>query len=228
MDGVIGGGHGPANLEATGPRRVSPVAADTAGEDYTDRLLRKETVWWKRALDVQRPYRWNLRRLGLGFTLDLGCGLGRNLAHLGGSGVGIDHNPTSVATCRARGLEAYTPEGFAASERNRPGTFDTLLASHLVEHLDPDAARALLLDHVPLVKPDGRLLLITPQRRGYASDPTHVTYVDLDGLESLATDLGATVERRFSFPFPWPAVGRVFTYNEFVVLAHWSAGSAHR
>jgi len=196
------------------------MGTGTAGGDYTERLLRKETAWWKRALDVQRPYRWNLKRLEPGFTLDLGCGLGRNLNHLGGDGVGIDHNPTSVATCRERGLEAYTPEEFRASARNRPGTFDSLLAAHLVEHLDPATARALLADHLPLVRPGGKLILITPQERGYASDATHVTYLDLTALEALAHDLGTTVERRFSFPFPTPLVGKVFTYNEFVVVAH--------
>lgn len=194
------------------------MANGTAGGDYTQRLLRKETAWWKRALDVQRPYRWNLRRLDPGFTLDLGCGLGRNLGHLGGHGVGIDHNPTSVATCRDRGLEAYTPEEFAASPRNEPATFDSLLAAHLVEHLEPEAARDLLRRHLPLVKVGGKLILITPQERGYASDVTHVAYVDLAGLESLVHALGATVERRFSFPFPWAVVGKVFTYNEFVVV----------
>lgn len=196
------------------------ATAGTAGEDYTERLQRKGTAWWKRALDVQRPYRWNLRRLEPGFTLDLGCGLGRNLAHLGGDGVGIDHNPTSVAACRAAGLEAYTPDEFAATAHaQQPGTFDSLLAAHLVEHLPTDDAVTLLRDHLPFVRPGGKVILITPQARGYASDATHVTYVDDDGLRRLARALGLTVERSFSFPFPSTAVGRFFTYNEFVLVA---------
>lgn len=198
----------------------------TAGEEYTERLQRKGTAWWKRALDVQRPYRRNLRRLEPGFTLDLGCGLGRNLAHLDGNGVGIDHNPTSVAACRAAGLEAYTPEEFAASERSQHATFDTLLAAHLVEHLPRDEAVALLRDHLGFVKPGGKIILITPQRRGYASDATHVVYVDFAGLEAITSALGLAVERRFSFPFPWPAIGRVFTYNEFVMVARLSSTQA--
>src|SRR4051812_13144072 len=169
---------------------------------YTDRLRGKEAVWWKRLLDVQRPYRWNLRRLDLGFTLDLGCGLGRNLQHLEGRGVGVDHNPTSVAECRARGLEAYTPEDFLASERARPGAFDSLLAAHLVEHLPADDGLELMRTYLPYVRDGGRVVLITPQRRGYASDPTHVRYVDAAALRTMAGDLGLSVDRVFSFPFP--------------------------
>jgi SAM-dependent methyltransferase len=197
--------------------------ASTEDRSYTDRLRRKEGAWWKRALDVQRPYRWNLRRLGLGFTLDLGCGLGRNLQHLEGTtpglaAVGVDHNPTSVAECRARGLTAFTPEEFLASEFARPATFDSLLAAHLVEHLTPDDAAALLETYLPFVRDGGRVVLITPQTRGYASDPTHVTYVDDDGAKALLTRIGVTPDRSFSFPFPAAAVGKVFTYNEFVTL----------
>lgn len=192
----------------------------TRAKAYTDRLHQKEAAWWKRALDVQRPYRWNLRRLDPGFTLDLGCGLGRNLAHLDGSGVGIDHNPTSVAVCRDRGLEAYTPDEFAeCAHAQSPPAFDTLLAAHVVEHLPTEDATTLLRRYLPHVRAAGKVILITPQRRGYESDPTHVRYVDAASLETLVGDLGLAMERTFSFPFPWPVVGRVFTYNEFVAVA---------
>src|SRR3954452_12417168 len=109
--------------------------ADTRGDAYTDRLNRLESVWWKRLLDVERPYRWYLQRLQLGFTLDVGCGVGRNLINLDGNGVGVDHNQTSVAEARSRGLTAMTPDDFAASEYARPGRFDTLLLAHVVEHM---------------------------------------------------------------------------------------------
>lgn len=55
----------------------------TAGADYAERLQTLETKRWKTLLDVQRPYRWNLRRLDLKRTLDVGCGIGRNLRNLG-------------------------------------------------------------------------------------------------------------------------------------------------
>jgi 2-polyprenyl-3-methyl-5-hydroxy-6-metoxy-1,4-benzoquinol methylase len=185
---------------------------------YAERLARLETVWWKRWLDVQRPYRWNLRRLEPGFTLDLGCGLGRNLTHLDGNGVGIDHIEESVATARARGLQAFTPEEFATSALAAPGRFDSLLCAHVVEHLGGGDAVALLEPYLASVKPGGKVILITPQERGFRSDPTHVTFVDFDALDALVRTLGLRPETTRSFPFP-RATGRVFTYNEFVMVA---------
>ena len=48
-------------------------------------------------------YRWNLRRLDLGFTLEIGCGIGRNLEHLDGNGIGIDHNEEAVRIAHTGG-----------------------------------------------------------------------------------------------------------------------------
>ena len=45
----------------------------------------------------------------------LKCGVGRNLANLGGDGVGVDHNADAGAACRERGFIAYTVDEFAAS-----------------------------------------------------------------------------------------------------------------
>jgi 2-polyprenyl-3-methyl-5-hydroxy-6-metoxy-1,4-benzoquinol methylase len=188
----------------------------TEGHDYTKRLKSLESGW-KRWLDVQRPYRLHLQRLGLGFVLDVGCGLGRNLLHLGGNGVGIDHNPHSVAVARQRGLAAFTPEEFATSSYGTGEQFDTILLSHVAEHLEKPQLLALLRTYLPSLRPGGRVLFITPQERGFASDPTHVTFMDFGLLAAVAIEAGLAVERQYSFPFP-RFMGRLFTYNEFVVV----------
>ena len=63
--------------------------SESLTDAYADRL-KARLVWWKRALDVQAPYRWNLRRLKPGFMLDVGCGLGRNLELVLGVCVVVD------------------------------------------------------------------------------------------------------------------------------------------
>ncbi|MFI7024938.1 class I SAM-dependent methyltransferase [Micromonospora sp. NPDC049900] len=190
----------------------------TEGEDYTHRLQKLGGARWKQLLDVQAPYRWNLRRLGLGRTLDVGSGLGRNLVNLGAGAVGVDHNPTSVAHTRSLGLEAYTTEEFFRSAHARPDAFDSMLAAHLLEHMPAEQAREVVASYLPFVRPGGRAVFITPQERGYDSDASHVRFVGFGEAAETCRELGLTVLRQYSFPFPRIA-GRVFTYNEFVTVA---------
>lgn len=191
---------------------------DTAGADYAARLRRLEGAWWKRLLGVQAPYRWNLRRLKLGRTLDVGCGIGRNLINLGPDSIGVDHNPDSIATARERGLRAYTVEEFLASEYATPDGFDALLVAHVVEHMPEGDAKQVVGMYLPYLRPGGRVLFITPQERGYASDHTHVRFCGFGEVSALARDLGLEPVRQYSFPFGrW--AGKAFTYNEFNVLA---------
>jgi len=190
----------------------------TDAPDYAERLKTLEQARWKRWLDVQAPYRWNVRRLGLGRTLDVGCGLGRNLAHLDGAGVGVDHNAASVAVARERGFVAYTPDEFFASEDARKGSFDSLLAAHVVEHMSEEDAIGLLRTYLPYVRKGGKVVVITPQEKGYTTDATHVRFCGFAEVTALCEAVGLAVVRQYSFPFPRP-VGRVFPYNEFVTLA---------
>ncbi len=200
--------------------RVAAVAAgdgDTAAEAYTRRLAARSGAGWKRVLDVQAPYRWNLRRLlGDRPTLDVGCGIGRNLVNLPPGSVGVDHNPTSVQVCRDSGLTAFTVDEFLA--RGTEHRYAGMLAAHLVEHLPPGAAAEVLRSYLPFLEPGAVVVLICPQERGFASDPTHTDFVDQAALGALAGELGLGLARQYSFPLP-RFTGRVFTYNEFVTVA---------
>jgi len=205
----------PRTRVAAGARsRLAPMPADTGTDAYAARLVGLQDRGWKRRLRRLDPYRWNIRRLCTGRTLDLGCGIGRCLAHLDGRGVGVDHNPEAVRVARSRGLRAVLP----GELDEPPGSFDTLLVSHVLEHLDADAGAELLRAHLDWIRPGGRVVLITPQERGQASDPTHVRLVDAAAAHDLCARVGLVVERTSSFPFPrW--AGRLWIYNETVVVA---------
>lgn len=190
----------------------------TTGADYAERLATRESTWWKRALDVQRPYRWNLRRQGLGRTLDVGCGIGRNLQTLGPDSIGVDHNASSVAIARQRGLNALTVEEWENSPESAPGRFDSILLAHVIEHMPEPDAVALMEMYLPSLKPGGSVFYICPQERGYATDHTHVRFTDGEDLADLSRKVGLVPDKWFSFPFPrW--AGKVFTYNEFCLRA---------
>lgn len=190
----------------------------TSEKGYADRLVDLQTARWKRLIPVQLPYGWNLRRLDLGRTLEIGCGIGRNLEHLKGNGVGVDHNADAVTVARSRGFEAYTPEEFLHSGATRHETFDSLLLAHVVEHMNRTESVELIRSNLTYVRPGGKVVMITPQERGFRSDATHIEFVDFDALSEIAAACGLTTTRQFSFPFG-RFMGSVFPYNEFVSVA---------
>jgi SAM-dependent methyltransferase len=194
------------------------AGSETAGAEYAARLARLDRSRWRRVLNVQAPYRWNVRRLKLGRVLDIGSGLGRNLAHLDNDSVGVDHNAESIAIARGRGLTAFTSDEFPTSGYAVPGAFDSLLFAHVIEHVSPEYAVGLVQTYLPYVAPGGTVCFITPQERGFASDATHVTFTDFDALDALSRKTGLVPVRHYSFPLP-RAAGKTFTYNEFVFLA---------
>ena len=114
-------------------------------------------------------------------------------------------------------MTAFSTEEFFADPPE--GGFTGMLAAHLVEHLPPNGAAEVLRPYLPFLAPATRVVLICPQERGYASDAhDHTVFFDFARLRSLCEELGLTVQRELSFPFPRFA-GRVFTYNEFVTVA---------
>jgi len=191
--------------------------SSTQSEAYTNRLTALSGRFISRLVGGQ-PYRWKIRRITNGNVLEVGCGIGRNLNFLGSRAVGVDHNSMSIKVCRERGFIAYTPDEFLALPDIANRMFDTLLFSHVIEHLTFADARALLNTYVKHLSPGGKLIMICPQKRGFASDSTHVTYFDLETLAQLAASIHCSELSRKSFPFP-AVFGRWFTYNEWVHIS---------
>ena len=190
----------------------------TNEKNYTDGLLYRQSAWWKKFFNVQYPYKYNIQSLKPGFVLDIGCGIGRNLLHLNGNGIGIDHNPTSIEVSKSRGLKAYTVDDFLKSTYNKPETFDSILLAHVAEHMTGDDFITLLKQYIHLLKNDGRIIVITPQEKGFKSDDTHVQFMDFVTVKDLLKEIDFNTNRQYSFPFP-RVVGYFFKFNEFVSVA---------
>lgn len=186
-------------------------------EEYTQRLERSDTTWWKQLLDVQAPYRRHIRRVVKTPVLDVGCGIGRNLLHLDGQGVGVDTNAHSVEAARRRGLVTHTADSFPSTEDALVGRYRSLLFAHVLEHMDLDAATHLVGQYLPYLANEGLVVVIVPQEAGFASDPTHVAFVGPDEIASVARSNDLEVVEIYSFPFP-PWVGRWFRHNETVAV----------
>jgi SAM-dependent methyltransferase len=194
------------------------MSSSTQSVEYTERLQQLEGIWWKKLLPVQAPYRWHLRSLKLGFVLDVGCGIGRNLGHIDGHGVGVDHNAESVNVAKHHGLKVFAPNEFMTSQWAEGSHFDSILLSHVMEHLDFNTSKQVLQSYLPYLKKGGRVVILCPQESGYRSDATHVQFMDFTALYEVCRVSGLTIQKAYSFPFPrW--VGKFFRYNEFVVIA---------
>jgi len=180
---------------------------------YAARLVKLQGARWKRY--VPNPYRYFLRHLKLGRTLEVGCGVGRILGYLAPDAVGVDTNSTAVTHCRSLGFEAYSP---AELEARNPAPFDSLVLAHVLEHLSRDGAVELLRSYLHYLRPNGRVVIICPQEKGYRSDPTHVQWHDLDALRAMACQLNLEPLQARSYPLPRFA-GTWFVYNEFVLVA---------
>ena len=188
-------------------------ANDTRSRAYTDYLSASGAL---RALK-QLPYQTHLRLLKLGRTLEIGCGVGRNFAGMPPGSVGVDHNEHSVAICRGAGYEAYAPADFSRAYAGGTVRFDSLLLAHVIEHMTPEEAAALIATYAPFLRPHARIVVITPQEAGFRTDATHVNFCDFAANRAIVERAGYSQVAAYSFPFPRPA-GRFFAYNEFVTI----------
>lgn len=213
-----------STTEGPFPGAADAVEPATAGTDYADRLTHLSGQRWKQVLDVQAPYRRNVQRLTLGRTLDVGCGIGRNLAYLSKDSVGVDHNPHSIRVARERGLNAFTATDFLADpDLAVEGSFDALLAAHLIEHMPLAQSQEVIESYLPFLRDGARCVFICPQELGYKTDQTHVLFAGFEVLRSLSERLGLCFEYEYSFPFHRVA-GRIFPYNEFVHVSRKVSG----
>ncbi|NQT54033.1 class I SAM-dependent methyltransferase [bacterium] len=110
-----------------------------------------------------------------GRLLDVGCAQGYLLDVARDEGwhpFGIDRNPRTVAGARARGLDVR--EGELHPGLFEPASFDVVTLFDLIEHVrDP---RALLAACRHVLKPDGCLVLTTPDISGLVPRATYALF----------------------------------------------------
>jgi SAM-dependent methyltransferase len=129
---------------------------------YREQFELEDRHWWFRAR--RRVISSLLARASLPPSpriLDAGCGTGRNLLEFGslGHATGVDTSPRAVEFCRGRGVQDVRQ----AAVEHLPfedSSFDLVLATDVIEHVDDDAAALRELRRV--TAPEGRLILTVP------------------------------------------------------------------
>lgn len=118
-----------------------------------------------------------------GRVLEVGCGKGVMLSMLKEKGIpayGIDLSDTTVEYCRSKGLEALRSDALTHLKTLPGESLGGIFCAHVIEHLSPDDGVALLRECFRVLKPGGRLVLITPNARDLRTterfwlDLTHV------------------------------------------------------
>ena len=109
-----------------------------------------------------------------------------------------------------------TVDEFMASDEATEGHFQSLLFAHVIEHLEPDGARAILTTYLPYARPGGSVMFVVPRSVATPPTPTHVWFARFEELNALAL---MSVWSRASWSFPFRSLGKAFIYSEFCVLA---------
>lgn len=159
------------------------------------------------------------RHVGPGPYLDFGCGTGHLLRRLSriGPASGFEISPFSAARSRA------TAPGCAVTtspDELPDGAFRGITAIHVVEHVDDRVADEMLATWRRVLRPGGRVLVVTPDAGGRAhellgdrwdafSDPTHINLKAHRAWRDFVTARGFVVRREGTDGLWNPPYGRL-------------------
>lgn len=173
---------------------------------------------------IRRAYLRSAAKQLQGRVLDFGCGVGELLERLPQGSLGLEYNLATVDHCRRKGLDVAAYDGVAddwnLSVLPQGRRFDSMVVSHVLEHLD-DPARVLNRLMLAAARAGVEsVLVIVPGRAGYRIDQTHRTFVDRNMLaeESLLRGSGFELQRTNYFPINMRVIGDWFPHHELQVL----------
>lgn len=186
---------------------------------YTEYQLKRG--WIRRA--IRTFYLNHALKHTRGKAIDFGCGTGALLKKLPPGSRGYDINPSTVDYCRSTGLDVkhYRPniDRYQLSDCT-PGDFETFILSHVMEHLENPVQQFQSLMNACRRIDIKRVILIIPGEKGFQSDPTHRTFIDMPYLiQHHLTELagyGITRIKYFPLDTAWP--GKYFPHHELMVL----------
>ena len=157
-------------------------------------------------------------------VLDVGCGRdyplvkvmsGRYPGHQPRRYVGVDYNPLKDPPVRSW---AEFHERFDFTTRySELGQFDTVVNFEVIEHMQVDDGKRLLLGMRECLRPDGRLILSTPVFDGRAAR-NHIHEFQIPELQAAIEEAGMIVERRWGTFANYNAIKKVCTSEQLATL----------
>lgn len=170
---------------------------------------------------------------GAADVVDIGCGRGEFLGLLREAGItarGVDLNHEMAERCRARGFTVDETDALSFLAAAPPESLGGLIASQVVEHLEPDYLLRMLAAAQVALRPGAVIVLETINPAcwsaffdSYVRDLTHVRPVHPDTLQFLVRAAGFG-DVRVQGRSPYPAGGRLQPVPPAAVAASEHAG----
>ena len=184
-------------------------------EDYFNYLHNRSSLRKK----VRTVYLNDIRKYCIGKTIDFGCGVGELLKNLPPGSVGFEVNKVVVEYCKKNGLNVklYIPEEDDYNFKMiQQGQYETFTMNHVLEHLESssDVIKKIFetCDRLGII----RIVFTVPGHKGYKSDATHQTFINLDYLSNkgILDNRFYQLKMNKYFPVNSELFSKVFTHNE--------------
>ena len=194
---------------------MTATAEEIYSQDYFEYLKNRSPLRKK----VRTIYLNDIKKYCLGKTIDFGCGVGELLKTLPAGSVGFEVNKVVVAFCKKNGLNVnlYVPEEDDYNFRMiEAGNYETFTMNHVLEHLENSFEVINKIFESCARLGIQRIVFTVPGHKGYQSDATHQTFINMDYLKRT----GVTDSKHFQlrvnkyFPVNLEAFSRLFTHNE--------------
>ena len=185
------------DIRGTGPDNAG-LLASASGSDFTD-FMRERYVpgTWSKIAEYEHVPRYALAKdVVKGKTvLDFGCGTGYGAAKLAtqaASVTGLDIDTAAIrwasATHRNDNLKFVCLADLGASLT--AASFDVVTCFEMIEHVDHATQKALIASFARLLKPDGVMLISTPNpetTKLYGANPYHIREMNEAELHDLVS-----------------------------------------
>ena len=184
-------------------------------EDYFNYLHNRSSLRKK----VRTVYLNDIRKYCIGKTIDFGCGVGELLKTLPPGSVGFEVNKVVVEYCKKNGLNVklYIPEEDDYNFKMiQQGQYETFTMNHVLEHLESssDVIKKIFetCNRLGII----RIVFTVPGHKGYKSDATHQTFINMDYLSNkgILDNRFYQLKMNKYFPVNSESFSKVFTHNE--------------
>ena len=194
---------------------MTASADEIYSEDYFNYLHNRSSI--RKA--VRTVYLNDIKKYCIGKTIDFGCGVGELLKILPGGSVGFEVNKVVVEFCKKNGLNVnlYIPEEDDYNFRMiGTGQYETFTMNHVLEHLGQSSNVITKIFESCQRLGIIRIVFTVPGHKGYKSDATHQTFINMDYLSRTGVLDSKHYQLKVNkyFPVNSESFSKVFTHNE--------------